>query len=98
MGERMRAFDWSTSALGPQEQWPHSLRICASCWAQVGGSPTAADGDTPSSITTRRPIRSRQEPQLGRRRKGTTPSVDLRATRKPRRETCSPSTGRDELD
>jgi len=28
MGERMRAFDWSTSALGPPEQWPQSLRIC----------------------------------------------------------------------
>jgi len=28
MGERMRAFDWSTTALGPLEQWPQSLRIC----------------------------------------------------------------------
>ncbi len=28
MGERMRALDWSTTALGPLEQWPHSLRIC----------------------------------------------------------------------
>src|SRR5262245_18820881 len=28
MGERMRAFDWSKTALGPLEQWPQSLRIC----------------------------------------------------------------------
>jgi PAS domain S-box-containing protein len=28
MGARMRAFDWSTTALGPLEQWPQSLRIC----------------------------------------------------------------------
>jgi signal transduction histidine kinase/ActR/RegA family two-component response regulator len=27
-GECMRALDWSTTALGPLEQWPHSLRIC----------------------------------------------------------------------
>jgi PAS domain S-box-containing protein len=27
MGERMRALDWSTTALGPLEQWPQSLRI-----------------------------------------------------------------------
>ena len=27
MGARMRAFDWSTTALGPLEQWPQSLRI-----------------------------------------------------------------------
>src|SRR5215467_12522161 len=29
MGARMRAFDWSTTALGPVEQWPQSLRVCA---------------------------------------------------------------------
>ena len=28
IGECMRAFDWSTTALGPLEQWPQSLRIC----------------------------------------------------------------------
>jgi PAS domain-containing protein len=28
MGERMRALDWSTTALGPLEQWPQSLRMC----------------------------------------------------------------------
>ena len=28
MGARMRAFDWSTTALGPLERWPQSLRIC----------------------------------------------------------------------
>jgi PAS domain S-box-containing protein len=28
MGERMRAFDWSTTALGPLDHWPQSLRIC----------------------------------------------------------------------
>jgi hypothetical protein len=28
MGVRMRAFDWSTTALGPLEQWPQSLRAC----------------------------------------------------------------------
>jgi DNA-binding NtrC family response regulator/signal transduction histidine kinase len=28
MGARMRAFDWSTTALGPLEQWPQSLRAC----------------------------------------------------------------------
>src|SRR5262245_24092403 len=27
MGARMRAFDWSTTALGPLDQWPQSLRI-----------------------------------------------------------------------
>ena len=27
MGERMRAFDWSTTALGPLDEWPQSLRI-----------------------------------------------------------------------
>jgi hypothetical protein len=26
MGTRMRAFDWSTTALGPLEQWPQSLQ------------------------------------------------------------------------
>ena len=26
MGARMRAFDWSTTALGPVEQWPQALR------------------------------------------------------------------------
>src|SRR5688572_33283109 len=26
MGARMRAFDWSTTDLGPVAQWPHSLR------------------------------------------------------------------------
>jgi transcriptional regulator with GAF, ATPase, and Fis domain len=28
MGARMRALDWSTTALGPLEQWPQSLRTC----------------------------------------------------------------------
>ena len=28
MGERMRAVDWSTTVLGPLEQWPQSLRAC----------------------------------------------------------------------
>ena len=28
MGARMRALDWSTTALGPLEQWPQSLRVC----------------------------------------------------------------------
>jgi signal transduction histidine kinase len=28
MGARMRAFDWSTTVLGPVEQWPQSLRAC----------------------------------------------------------------------
>jgi DNA-binding NtrC family response regulator/signal transduction histidine kinase len=28
MGARMRAFDWSTTPLGPLEQWPQSLRAC----------------------------------------------------------------------
>ena len=28
MGARMRAFDWSTTSLGPVEQWPQSLRVC----------------------------------------------------------------------
>jgi len=28
MGARMRAFDWSATALGPLEQWPQSLRAC----------------------------------------------------------------------
>ena len=27
-GARMRVVDWSTTALGPVEQWPHSLRTC----------------------------------------------------------------------
>src|SRR5262249_19378557 len=27
MGERMRAFDWSTTALGPLDRWPRSLKI-----------------------------------------------------------------------
>ena len=27
MGERMRAFDWSTTTLGPLDRWPQSLRI-----------------------------------------------------------------------
>jgi PAS domain S-box-containing protein len=27
-GARMRALDWSTTALGPLEQWPQALRIC----------------------------------------------------------------------
>lgn len=28
MAGRMRAFDWSTTPLGPLQQWPQSLRIC----------------------------------------------------------------------
>jgi hypothetical protein len=28
MGTRMRALDWSTTVLGPVEQWPQSLRAC----------------------------------------------------------------------
>ena len=28
MGALMRALDWSTTALGPVEQWPQSLRMC----------------------------------------------------------------------
>ncbi len=28
MGARMRAFDWTATALGPVEQWPQSLRAC----------------------------------------------------------------------
>jgi hypothetical protein len=28
LGARMHAFDWSTTALGPLEQWPQSLRAC----------------------------------------------------------------------
>lgn len=27
MAERVRAFDWSTTALGPMDQWPDALRI-----------------------------------------------------------------------
>ena len=30
MGERMRAFDWSTSPVGPPAQWPQSLKTAAS--------------------------------------------------------------------
>src|SRR5262245_5444374 len=48
----------------------------------------------PSSTTTPKRIRSRPAPPLARRRKATTPSADLRATRLQRREiTCSRSTG-----
>ena len=28
MASRMRALDWSTTSLGPVEQWPQSLRTC----------------------------------------------------------------------
>ncbi|HEX6243660.1 MAG TPA: ATP-binding protein [Polyangiales bacterium] len=28
MGERMRAFDWSKTPLGPVESWPQSLKTC----------------------------------------------------------------------
>src|SRR5580658_7832440 len=28
MGERMAAFDWSRTPLGPAESWPQSLRTC----------------------------------------------------------------------
>src|ERR1700678_2993555 len=28
MATRMRALDWSTTALGPVEQWPQALRTC----------------------------------------------------------------------
>jgi GAF domain-containing protein len=30
IGERIRAFDWSNTELGPIEQWPHSLRTSVS--------------------------------------------------------------------
>ena len=30
MGERMRAFDWSTSPVGPSAQWPQSLKTAVS--------------------------------------------------------------------
>src|SRR4030095_4053480 len=63
-------------------------------FADSGGG---GDGDRAFSITPRPPIRSRQEPQLVRPRKGTTRSVDSRVTRKRRRgTTCSRSTGSDE--
>jgi signal transduction histidine kinase len=39
MGERIRAFDWSSTALGPVERWPQSLRsavsICLPSKAQI---------------------------------------------------------------
>jgi signal transduction histidine kinase len=28
LGELIRAFDWSSTSLGPVQQWPHSLRTC----------------------------------------------------------------------
>ena len=28
VGALMRAFDWSTTSLGPLDQWPQSLRVC----------------------------------------------------------------------
>jgi hypothetical protein len=28
MGARMRALDWSSTVLGPLEQWPQTLRVC----------------------------------------------------------------------
>jgi hypothetical protein len=28
MGARMRELDWSSTDLGPLEQWPQSLRAC----------------------------------------------------------------------
>ena len=28
MAARMRALDWSATAVGPVEHWPHSLRVC----------------------------------------------------------------------
>src|SRR5262245_11631991 len=28
MGSRMRAFDWGSTALGPVERWPQSLKTC----------------------------------------------------------------------
>ena len=28
MGARMRELDWSSTVLGPLEQWPQSLRAC----------------------------------------------------------------------
>ena len=28
MGARMRALDWSSTVLGPVDQWPQSLRVC----------------------------------------------------------------------
>src|SRR5215468_1044714 len=36
MGARMRAFDWSTTALGAVEQWPQSLRICVRIMLHAG--------------------------------------------------------------
>src|SRR5262249_34359545 len=30
MGARIRAFDWSTTRLGPTEKWPQSLRSAVS--------------------------------------------------------------------
>ncbi|HKF44415.1 MAG TPA: sigma 54-interacting transcriptional regulator [Thermoanaerobaculia bacterium] len=36
MGARMRAFDWSTTALGAVEQWPQSLRICVRIMLAAG--------------------------------------------------------------
>jgi len=30
MGERMRAFDWSSSPVGPAAQWPQSLKTAVS--------------------------------------------------------------------
>lgn len=35
MGARMRALDWSTTVLGPLEQWPQSLRVCGHAGLRV---------------------------------------------------------------
>ena len=56
-GERMRAVDWSTTALGPLEQWPQSLRICVRIilgsgyrWSSTGGQSTRCCTTTPADM------------------------------------------------
>jgi hypothetical protein len=70
MGELMRAVDWSTTALGPLEQWPQSLRICvrivllpaSECdrWAETTN---AAPKEWKVSIRTTRRSPKRREQQ-----------------------------------
>jgi PAS domain S-box-containing protein len=69
MGARMRALDWSTTALGPLEQWPHSLRICVRIVLGSGYPMLICWGPDYRMLYNDawRPIQGAKHPALGRR-------------------------------
>ena len=52
MATRMRTLDWSTTALGPVEQWPQALRTCVRLMLGSDYPMTICGGQTSRTYTT----------------------------------------------